>query len=258
MSLQFSDTANFRGIVQTYEREIGARPGDVSGSTSLLKSFTADCNLALDDFIALAIRSSGTWQFDDSNHTDYPIMTTNLVSGQRDYSFVSDGSGNLILDIYKVFVADSAGVFSEIYPIDVQTADSTTQDSSSLTDGQNRTGTPVRYDKTANGFFLDPIANYSYSNGLKVYINREGSYFTSSDTTKKPGVPGIFHRYFAIKPALDYARRNSLSNLSSLQQEVWNYEGNERQGLVGSIQKYFSVRPRDERPRLTIKNESNK
>lgn len=269
MSLVFSDTSTYRGIVQIYEKEIGAEYGDISGSTPRLKSLTADVNLALDDFVALAIKSSGTWQFDDSNQGDYPIITTNLTSGQRDYSFTTDGSGNLILDIYQVFVANPSGIFREVLPVDVQSQSSLVGgvlsgnlgsggDLSGFWDGRNTTGTPNKYDKTANGIFLDPIPNYNSSGGLKVYINREGSYFVSTDTTKKPGVPGIFHKYFALKPALDYARRNNLAVLPRLEAEVLRFEGNERLGVVGAIQEYFSRRPRDEQPRLIINQENNR
>ena len=59
-----------------------------------------DINVALDDAIDIAIRSCGIGQYDDTNNTDYPIITTDLNSGQRDYSYTADGSGNLILDIY--------------------------------------------------------------------------------------------------------------------------------------------------------------
>jgi hypothetical protein len=95
----------------------------------------------------------------------------------------------------------------------------------SFYDGQNASGVPTRCDKTANGLFLDLIPNYTRAASLKVFINREASYFTYTDTTKKPGVPGIFHKYFVLKPALDYARRK-LSNdtYTKIQTEVTKME----------------------------------
>lgn len=254
MSAVFNDTTNLKGLVQLYEKEIGANQGDVSGNTTKLKEFAAGANQALDDFWAFAIPASGTWQLDDSNQTDYPIITANLVANQRDYSFTVDGSSNLILEIYKVFVANASGIYSEIFPVDVQSEENT----SSFTDGQNATGTPTRYDKTSNGIFLDPIPSASVTNGLKVYINREASYFTSGDTTKKPGVPGILHKYFYLKPALDYARRNSLANLPRIEAEVLKMEGNNRAGIIGSIEEYFSLRSRDEKKRLSVNQEDNR
>ena len=37
MSATFNDTTNYKGLVQLYEREIGANRGDISGSTDRLK-----------------------------------------------------------------------------------------------------------------------------------------------------------------------------------------------------------------------------
>lgn len=252
MSLVFSDTSTYKGIVQGYEKEIGANRGDVSGDTTRLKELTADVNLALDDFWTVALPASGTWQLDDSNQTDYPIITTNLVANQRDYSFTTDQTGNLILEIFKVMVADSSGTYKEIFPVDVQSQDET----SGFYDGKNSTGNPIRYDKTANGIFLDPIPSYNYSGGLKVYINREPSYFTYTDTTKKPGVPGIFHKYFYLKPAMEYARRNNLANYASIAAEVLKMEGGGN--IDGTIPAYFSSRTRDEVPRLAVARADNR
>ena len=154
----------------------------------------------------------------------------------------------MILDVFKVFIADTSGKFTEIKPVDVQTDEQSQVNTSGFTDGQNTGGSPVRYDKTANGFFLDPIPNYNYTNGLKVYINREASYFTYTDTTKKPGVPGIFHRYFAIRPAEDYARRNAPAKYPALRAE--------RLQMEIDIEDYFASRTKDEKPRSKIQIKS--
>lgn len=246
MSVQFNDTSTFKGLVQLYERELGFPRGTIANDTSRLKEFAADVNLVLDDFWIIALKADGRWQLDDSNHTDLPIISTNLVSGRRDYSLTSDSNGNEILEVFKWFVADASGVFSEIHPTDVNTESDTT----SFTDGRSASGTPTRYDKLGNSILLDPIPNYSYANGLKGYVNREASYFTHSDTDKKPGVPGIFHRYFAVKPASDYARRNTLDSADRLMDEVLRYEA--------AIEEYFAARDRDVRKRLTVNSENNK
>lgn len=245
MSATFSDTTNYSGLVQLFEKEIGANYGDVSGNTTKLKTFTAGVNSALDDFFAIAIQASGTWQLDDSNQTDYPIIYTNLVAGQRDYTFTTDGSGNLILDIYKVMALGSATgtIYNELYPADQQQTEPGVE---GFTNGQNIGGVPMRYDKTGNSLFLDAIPSYSVSNGLKVYVNREASYFTSTDTTKKPGVPGLLHDYFYLKPALDHARRNSLVSHDRIALQVSNMEK--------TIKEYFGRREKDERNLLTMKS----
>lgn len=228
MSLQFSDT-NKKGIVETIDRNCK------SNSVSyLLVDKAADVNLALDKAFSLIFQASGRWQFDDSNHTKYPTISTNLASGQRDYSFTTDEQGNLILDIYKVMIKGEDGFYHEIRPVDTQSDEGT----ESLYDGVNSTGTPYRYDKTANGIFLDPLPSYSATLGVKVFINREGSYFTASDTTKTPGFAGLFHEYLALRPSYFYAMRNGLSNAVALQNEMLQMEKD--------MKKHYRDRSRDE------------
>lgn len=252
MSLPFNDTTNYKGLVQIFEKEAGFNRTDVSGSTDRLKEFAADANLAMDDFWTIALTASGKWQLDDTNQTDYPIITTNLVSGQRDYSFLTDGSSNLILDIYRVAILPSATstIYQEIKPIDVQGDPSWTNNILSNT---ATSGVPAQYDKTSNAIFLDPYPSYNATNGLKMWINREPSYFLYTDTTKKPGVAGIFHRYFAIKPAMEYARRKKLKSYVGLAQEILRYEGDEDRGIIGSIARYYGKRSKDERNIMTGK-----
>jgi hypothetical protein len=91
--------------------------------------------------------------------------------------------------------------------------------------------------KNANGIFLDPIPNYNRTGGIKVYISREGSYFTTSDTTKKPGFAGLFHEYLALRPSYQYAFRNSLDNRNILKAEM--------QEMEMAIMEYYKLREKD-------------
>lgn len=236
MSIAFNDTSTYKGIIQGIEREIGVDPGDISGNTTQLKIWTAEVNIAWDEFIHLAVNSTGRWQFDDSNHDDYPIIKGNIVSGQRDYLFTEDDAGNLILDVYKVAILPSATAtsYQTIYPVDVQTEN---YDSNILTE-TTITGTPAYYDKTANAVFFDPAPNYNATNGIKMYINRGASYFTYTDTTKKPGVPETLQEWFIVSPSLKEAGRKSLSNYNDLFRR--------KEELKLRIIETFSKRERDE------------
>lgn len=206
---------------------------------------TRDINLALDRVFSLIFEVGGTWQFDDNNHGDYAIITTNIVSGQRDYSFTTDEQGNLILEVLKVFVADSTGLFREVTPVDVPAGAP-----SNYWDGQNTGGQPNSYDKLANGIMLDPIPNYNRTNGLKVYISREASYFATTDTTKKAGFAGLFHEYLALRPSYQYAYRNGLPNMNLLKQEMLEMEE--------AIKNYYKAREKDTRKVLrTITNNAH-
>ncbi len=195
----------------------------------------ADINLALDKVFAIIFKATGRWQFDDSNHTDYPFITTNLNASQRDYTFTSDENGNLILDVYKVMVKNQDGYYYELDSVDQQ-SDYTME---SFWDGRNTEGTPTRYDKTANGILLDAIPSYSQTAGVKIFINREGSYFQTTDTDKKAGFAGLFHEYLALEPSVRYCKRNKMFDLSD------RYE-RDLLKMESEIRKYYRDRTKDE------------
>jgi len=234
MSLQFSDTSTNRGIIQLIDANV-----KTNSSSYTTAEKTRDINLAYDRVMSLIFSVGGRWQWDDSNHTGHPILTTDIQAGQRDYAFVNDSAGNLILEIYKVFVADSQGDFREIYPVDVQSGTAP----SNYYDGNDTTGIPNTYDKTGSSIFLDPIPNYDRAEGLKIYINREGSYFTTSDTTKKAGFAGIYHEYLALRPSYQYAYRNGLPNANQLEKEMLKMEQD--------IMDYYKAREKDNVKRMT-------
>jgi len=244
--IAFSNTTTKRGLVQLYEKEIGAEYGFISGNSDRLSEFTARVNNALDMYHLLWAKAAGTWQGDDINFTNYPIITANIVSGQRDYTFTTDSGGNRILDVQKVLIYPSATAtnYEEVDPIDELNVPMTDILINSVT------GKPYQYGKLSNGIFLDPVPDYNATNGIKMVVNREGSYFTTTDTTKSPGVPA-YHEYFYLKPAFEYARIHSLASVRGIEKAVIELEGNE--ALTGKIQDFFSHRERDARKIMTPK-----
>lgn len=212
-----------------------------------MSQWAASINLAIDRVFHIIFKADGKWQFDDSGHTTYPILTGNLVDGQRDYSFIQDSDGNLILDIQRVFIRTSAtSPYYEIYPVDAQSDEE--GKISSIVDGLNTEGQPYQYDKTATGLFLDPIPSANVTSGLKVYVSREGSYFATVatfDTTKKPGFAGIYHEYVVLEPCYRYARANNLQMKETLKRDVLEMEK--------QIIEFYSKRDFHDRPTMTMK-----
>lgn len=229
-------------IIREYEKEIGVNRGDIANNLAL-EDFVAEENVAFSDYLTIAFQSAGKWKFDDSNHTDFPEIITDLVAGQREYLFGTDEQGNIILDVYRVYVK-VGNEYVLINPID---PDSETV-SSSVYNGLNAQGTPYQYDKLGNAILLDLVPSTTVVGGLKVSINREASYFTTGDTNKMPGVPGLHHKWFYLKPAREYARRNNLATYNNLDFEVAKTER--------EIKEYFDRRAKDERPKLNINRES--
>jgi hypothetical protein len=241
MSIEFNNIAAHSGIIQGIEDECGYNPGDISGNTFKMKKWTAAVNRSLDSGFAIIFKAGGTWQFDDKNHTRYNILYTDMIANQADYSFTTDQQGNLILTIDKIFRRQSiTSPYQEMTPADVAKDGAV----SSFTDGMGTTGVPSMYDKTANGFLCDVIPENNVVDGFMLYIAREGSYFTTADTTKKPGFDGLFHRWCIVEPSLAYARihlpQNRINNLekekAKLEKDIIEWYGQKEHDVTPTLQ----------------------
>lgn len=239
----FNDTTTKLGLIQNCEIKIfgDAGYGQISGNTNRLYQFTERINRAQDRFNFLAMSADGRWQWDDSNNTDYNIATANIVSAQQDYIFALEH-----LEIEKVLVKSSGGTWNLISPFDQDDDNAVTF----LENNSGNSGASTKYDKRADAVFLFPTPNYNSTNGLKVYFKRGPNYFVYNDTTKVPGFASIFHEYLALHASAHYAIERGLSNKNDLF-ELLNKE-------EISIGAYYGKRNKDERPRLSVTNESNK
>ena len=238
MSRAFNDVSGGQGLVQLYEDECGFEPGSVSGSTARLKRFTADANGAFDKLWEIALRADGRWQIDDTNYTDsFPIIYTDTTAGRRDYSFVVDGEGALILRVHRLFYRDTtSSAYQELAMVDQQSDPGVAQ----IYDGLGAQGIPYRADKSGNTFFLDPVPAVSCTAGLKAMVDREAERFAYTDTTKKPGFPGLFHDYVALEPARNYARRKGLGSYADLDRDV--------KAMEKAVEAFFGRRDKTEKP----------
>lgn len=248
MSIPFSRTTEYDGLVQLYENEIGVNYGDVSGNIEKLKEFTAQVNIAKRQYFNIAVEASGVWELDDSNNEDYATIYATLNAGQRDYTFVTDENGNLIHDIYKVLILPSATdtIYRELFPVDENQTENL-----AIIDESNTAGASTVYAKRANAIFLGgSIPNYTVARGIKVLVNREPSFYVYTDTTKKPGFP-YYPEYFYLKPALVKARKASLAVLPRLEAEVLKLEGDNLTGKVGLIARKYGNRRKDETVELS-------
>lgn len=231
----FSDTTNRTGIIQSLEDLTGTQ--DVSSYSTEVK--TKSINLALDDYQNVVKEVAGTWQADDSNHTKYPNMKFDLVSGQQDYSFTVDEQGNQVQDIYRVECMDSNGKWRLLTPVDEM------RYTDAISEIEAQSGTPTEYWKTANGIFLKVKPNYSQTLGIRMFFTRSPNYFVSSDTTKTPGIPNGHHKYLFFKPAYWYWLPIDSAKATLFQNEVFRIEE--------EIRKDISNRNRDERLRLAVR-----
>lgn len=228
----FSDSSGGQGIVQ----EI-----DFLVNTDSVKFPIADktriINRWYEKTVGKILEADGRWQFDDTNYTDLPIATTNLTSGQQDYSFAVAH-----LRITRVEIMDTNGAWKWVEPLDqndVRTC--------SITELGEQEGQPCWYDKLANSVFLYPRPNYTKANGIKAYFQRTASLFLVSDTTKEPGFASTFHRLLALGPALEYAVANGLNpiKIQDLRSEVAQAEFD--------IKEFYSKKSKDEQVSLQVR-----
>lgn len=229
----FSDTTNKLGLIQDCEMKLFGDNGygQITNNPNRLLQFAARINRRQDRFIQLAFSADNRWQYDDSNYTDFPIATTNLVSGQRDYTF---DVSMLEIDGVEILVN---GEWRRIDPIDV--TDNSATSIAYIENNSSNTGIPIAYDKTGGSVVLQPTPDYSATGGLRIRFKRGASYFVSTDTTKVPGFPSIFHDYLSTGAALDYAiDRNFPNVVNALAPEVLRKED--------AILEHFSKRSKDE------------
>lgn len=184
------------GLIQDCEMSVFGNYGDITNSTDRKAEFNARINRAYDKAATLIMSADGRWQWDDTNYTTLPIGSTNLVSGQMDYGMDVEH-----LEVLKVVALTSSGVKKELTPYSITDSMGTIEAENITTNG----GIPTWYRKTGSSFVLYPTPNYDYTGGLIVYFQRKPSYFATTDTTKSPGIPYMYHRFLSLDASVDYA-----------------------------------------------------
>ena len=202
MSLTYQQTIN------QIEKECGFNKGDIWNNAVRKAEFTEDINLAQSDAMTIMLLAQGSWKIDDKTHTDYTILTTDMIQGQSDYSFNTDEQENLILDVYEVYRKEGTG-YTKLDAVDL------TEDFWDTTQG-----TPTKWAKLSNAVFVSPSPKEYIAGGLQFWVSRESIEFTTADTTKMSGIDGRFHEWNVLVPSYKYSRRNGLSNVARLERDI--------------------------------------
>ena len=197
---QFSDTTNKNGLIQKFEFWARLPDGETTGT--LLKQATDRINAGFENIIPLLLAYNDQIRWDDLNHTDAPIGRVNLVVNQNDYKITEDDNSLDILNITHVRILTSSTdtSYSDLKRI---TSDDP-RVPEILSPDTSLTGTPSGFVELGNRLYLDILPSYSATNGIEIFFGREQSYFTSTDTTKEPGIPKPFHELLALYAANDY------------------------------------------------------
>lgn len=185
-------------LLKSIEFWAGFNPNDVIEDAKLKETFTARLNRRLDRYFGIMGSGSRLAQIDDTNYSNQPFSFFDIVEGQNDYQFLSDEDGNTISDITSVMIA----VGSSFRVIDK--ASLSDKDAELIMSPNDRPGVPNKYLERNNTIFLDPVPNYSKTNGGKLFYKRVPSYFQTTDTTKQPGIPSHLHEILAIGASYDW------------------------------------------------------
>lgn len=188
---------------------------------------TRNANQALSAIVSKIMRSSGRWQYDDTNYDTLPIATTDLVANQTNFSLATSQ-----IKVARVRIKTPEGHWKILHPIDRH----------DLPEHElAATGTPNKYDKIGVSLMLYPLQNYSQTAGLEVQFERDADYFETTDTDKEPGFASPFHRLVSLYAALDYTEPNELEARSrKIRARIEQMEA--------ELVEFYSDRDRDETP----------
>jgi hypothetical protein len=250
--MQFSDASNLQGLIQDITFWTGM---DVN--TYTLKDRTRNCNRWYYDVFTKILQTEGAWEFDDTDKTDLPQLTTDMVDSQEDYelpkslgtnSYTLQGgaTGGGILKIHRVEVKDSNGLWVKLKQFDQRDINV------ALPEFMKTAGVPRYYDFRGNSVFLKPApasAQVTLSAGLRLYISRELYTFTDTDTTREPGFAENFHRILSLGASKDWfdAKPGSGGDRA---------ERVERRlaELMADLLKHYGSRNADRTARLRVRN----
>jgi len=198
-------------------------------------------NAASEEIVGKIIGLDGTWQFDDSNFTDFPIGITDLVNSQSDYDF-----DVAMLSVERVEVLDKDGIWHLLSLIDKSQIDG------AMVEYRKIDGLPDEYDKQGSSIFLYPSPDngvkVTLTAGLKVYFQRTASIFTAAQVTTGTKVPGFaspFHIILCYMAALPYCMSFKKDRVALYEKKIMDLE----KDLI----KFYSLREKDKRKIMTNK-----
>lgn len=208
-------------------------------------------NSAMETLVGKIINTDGTWQFDDTNYTDLPVGTGNLISGQSSYSFASE-----YLNVLEVMILTTSGVYRRITPFDPEELGMSFDEWVNSSSGTPPNGFPEYYDKVGDSIRLDksPTATYAtLTNGLKVRFKRTAKLYTMSNSTTitsgeetvEPGIASPYHVTLAKIAALPYCKNYKKDRVLQLQIDITE----ETKDML----KFYSKREKDKRFIMTTK-----
>lgn len=236
--MEYNETTNNSGIIQTIESLTDLGDTYISGDTSRLKDFTNKTNRVQHRVWHLIHTATGNWSYDDNNQTDLPVATTDLVSGQLTYTIPSEA-----LTVERVEVKDESDNWIRLTPITDEKIPG------AIEEFQDTDSDPVYYKLKGNVITLYPSADYSQADSLQVYYDRASVDFSYDDTTATPGFASVYHDILPIGASIEWykVKQPQSPTLQVLLQDYARLEMN--------IREFYGRRFKDYKPRISRRQE---
>lgn len=231
--LQFSDTTNKLGLIQACETICGLGDTGISGNTQLLKEFTRHINKVQSEMWTWIFFSYGGWQFEDANQSGQPNASQTLTSGTSEYTPPTGTHG-----IRGVEVQDTGGVWHTLAPLTPEEI----RQRQAISEFFKTASNPMYYTLVGNKITIYPAPNYTQASSLKVFYDREMVAFASTDTTKIPGIPSVFHDDIPVGASIEWLSLNKPAS-RVLEQKMAEWAKAERK-----IKKFFTQRYEERYP----------
>lgn len=197
--------------------------------------------------IAFIIMSAdGRMSWDDPNHGNQPIAKTNLIANQRAYNIFEATPTALQdwLSVKRVDILDTGGIGVQLIPIDENDFKGVAE-----SEFEKNATIPAYFDFNASLINLYPTPSYNSTNGMTVWFDRSPSYFSTTDTTRRPGFDTRFHCYLSMYAANQW---------NGIKKKDWSLQTilDRMEKEIGNV--YSVQRDKVEVPKLTRQNKSYK
>jgi len=241
--MNFYEGTNNQGILQEIDRLC-----DTTDTSYTRVDKTSRVNIAMEELVSMIINSDGTWSFDDTNQTDLPVGTGNLVEGQETYSLPSFASGFLQIEMIEILALDG-NHYRRIKPIDIKELPAKFGPDEFF--GTDSSGNPLKgiprvYDLQGDTLYLYPspeAASVTLTAGLKIWFKRTSKDFTvatgTGDDTTEPGLPSTHHILLAYMGAVPYCMAYKKDRVPWLERKV--------EDMKKTLIEHYSHREKDKR-----------
>jgi hypothetical protein len=240
-----NDTTNRTGILQACEDQTGLGALGITSNTVLFQQFVGWCNRWNKRIIRIILQAEDSWDFDDSNRTDYPSGTFTGTTN-RDYSF--DPTLKMLKLKTVAFSYDGIN-YTKARPVDTSDNDFWKVRDDPNVDNIFFSANP-RYDAIASGINIYPkFTAAQVALGANVYVeffrDAKTDFAASGTDSLEPGFDSGFHWVIATGASYEYAKLYKPDLAVQLERDIFGFKtryGIVNPGVLDDIVEFYSYR----------------